>query len=535
MHLGRFVNVLCLVLAVLSALVDASWLQKHSLGGSKIAGAKSINTGEFEPPPLKPERAPDGQKGRGSTGRRSSEPEQDQAVTLQVKIIGGNADQFCRIDSGSGSFRCDQEEPDATTFQVDTFQDGTSTIRALSSKKYCAVNSEKLLVCDTAPDKVRMFSGRLDPSILFEIEIFEEFGKRHEIAVGFQSKYCGDQGDSILCQGHSAGKWERFVAIDQVPPQRNGSPLEQSGSSSPQTNTMKADKRKVVVVMADTRDLPTSTPKSFEEASWEQLAAVVNFKYAQAHGYEFVHYRMGYSGDSHGDQVGCKHPKYGARHPSWCKLLGIFEALELESKLLLSSDIEDPLVMYVDSDMVFNKPEVALEDYLARSPVMRTIPMPNPNLVEEGFPLQGKKQPGGRCDAVCAAERANATMLVNMDPNGGFGNCGMQIYRSRDPQRSMALLSSFWNLNDPSHNTGFPWEQYSFNHWLWPEHTDQIKLIEDTNEFTNPERGESDSTEALKTGLTHGQRKVVVVMADTRDLPTSTPKSFEEASWEQLA
>ena len=115
--------------------------------------------------------------------------------------------------------------------------------------------------------------------------------------------------------------------------------------------------RKVVVVMADTRDLPTSTPKSFEEASWEQLAAVVNFKYAQAHGYEFVHYRMGYSANLRANnkgarEAGCEHPKYGTRHPSWCKLLGVFQALELESKLPLSSDIEDPLVMYVDSDMV---------------------------------------------------------------------------------------------------------------------------------------------------------------------------------------
>ena len=128
---------------------------------------------------------------------------------------------------------------------------------------------------------------------------------------------------------------------------------------SPETKTLKADKRKVVVVMADTRTLPTSTPKSFEEATWEQLVAVMNLKYAQSHGYEFVHYKLGNSEqvkkDGFGNHAtGCKHPTYGVRHPSWCKLLGVhvFDALLSTSKLPVSSETEDPIVMYVDSDMV---------------------------------------------------------------------------------------------------------------------------------------------------------------------------------------
>eukprot|EP00658_Telonema_sp_P-2_P084948 TRINITY_DN956_c0_g1_i10.p1 TRINITY_DN956_c0_g1~~TRINITY_DN956_c0_g1_i10.p1 ORF type:complete len:679 (+),score=155.06 TRINITY_DN956_c0_g1_i10:101-2137(+) len=115
-----------------------------------------------------------------------------------------------------------------------------------------------------------------------------------------------------------------------------------------------------------------------------------------------------------------------------------------------------------------------------------TIPMPDPNLVRGGFPLQGQVHPGHKCDAECVEARSNASLLVNVDPNGNFGNCGMQMWRSTDPEKSMELLSEFWNLNDPGHNTGFPWEQYSFNHALWPEHQDQIRLIEDTDEFSNP-------------------------------------------------
>ena len=60
------------------------------------------------------------------------------------------------------------------------------------------------------------------------------------------------------------------------------------------------------------------------------------------------------------------------------------------------------------------------------------------------------------------------------------------MYRLNDVERSMKLLSTFWNGNDNAHNIGFPWEQYTFNHDLWPNHPDAIKLIEDTNEFGNP-------------------------------------------------
>eukprot|EP00658_Telonema_sp_P-2_P084952 TRINITY_DN956_c0_g1_i17.p1 TRINITY_DN956_c0_g1~~TRINITY_DN956_c0_g1_i17.p1 ORF type:complete len:862 (+),score=184.42 TRINITY_DN956_c0_g1_i17:101-2686(+) len=256
-------------------------------------------------------------------------------------------------------------------------------------------------------------------------------------------------------------------------------------------SAMQSHTRNVVVLMADTRDLPREAPNSFEDASWQQLVAVCNMKYAQKHGYEFVHYLMGFSGDPGrdtlgNDQRGCAHPVHGLRHPSWCKLLSVFETLKQESKLPKSDQSQDPLVMYVDSDMVFNKPTVTIEQYLNRSPVCNTIPMPNLRLIKEGFPLQGQVHPGHKCDAECVEARSNASLLVNVDPNGNFGNCGMQMWRSTDPEKSMELLSEFWNLNDPGHNTGFPWEQYSFNHALWPEHQDQIRLIEDTDEFSNP-------------------------------------------------
>lgn len=248
-------------------------------------------------------------------------------------------------------------------------------------------------------------------------------------------------------------------------------------------------KRQTVVLMADTRELPPEPPGSWEEASWEQIAAVCNMIYAIKHDYKFVHWHMEQSGSSRKDgfgnsQEGCTHPSYGVRHPSWCKLLAIYKTLfDQDSHDLADGD--DPLVMFVDSDMVFNQPTVGIESYLNRSGVCRTHPMPDPRLVKEGFPVQA--QPRRHCGAQCVEAFQLATVLVNMDPNGDFGNCGMQMWRSRDVDAAMELLGDWWNLNSPEHNIGFPWEQFAFNHWLWPQHKKQVRIIQDTPpQFSNP-------------------------------------------------
>ena len=232
--------------------------------------------------------------------------------------------------------------------------------------------------------------------------------------------------------------------------------------------------------------------------------------YAKKQGYEFIFQHMGSSrtgkDELGNDAVGCSHPTYGARHPSWCKLLSIFKVLKDVSQLPLTNDREQPLVMYVDSDMVcerssnkslfvaeqqpcalqvFQKIDVSIEQYLSRSPVMSAEAMPIPNLARN-FPLGGQPHEGHRCNATCVQERDQATVFVNFDPNANYGNCGMQMWRSRHADRAKELLATLWNTNDPTHNLGFPWEQFSFNHEFWPQHTKEVKLIEDTDEFTNP-------------------------------------------------
>lgn len=49
------------------------------------------------------------------------------------------------------------------------------------------------------------------------------------------------------------------------------------------------------------------------------LTAYLNARYACRHGYTMLFYQM--------DSQGCSHPLWGARHPSYCKLAAIGDAL----------------------------------------------------------------------------------------------------------------------------------------------------------------------------------------------------------------
>ena len=53
------------------------------------------------------------------------------------------------------------------------------------------------------------------------------------------------------------------------------------------------------------------------------------------------------------DGAGCVHPVYGQRARSWCKLLGMYTALNHAAKLPKKTDTaDDPMVVFVDSSLV---------------------------------------------------------------------------------------------------------------------------------------------------------------------------------------
>ena len=77
----------------------------------------------------------------------------------------------------------------------------------------------------------------------------------------------------------------------------------------------------VAIVMMDSRR-PTVSGVPFlkgqVDVEYPQLSAWLNARYACAHGYSFVFFRM--RGES------CRHPAFGERHPSYCKLAALSQA-----------------------------------------------------------------------------------------------------------------------------------------------------------------------------------------------------------------
>ena len=68
------------------------------------------------------------------------------------------------------------------------------------------------------------------------------------------------------------------------------------------------------------------------------LTAYLNARYACSHGYVLLYYRL--------SQPGCTHPVWGTRHPSYCKLAAIGDALAAKYEW----------VVYLDSDAFVRAP-----------------------------------------------------------------------------------------------------------------------------------------------------------------------------------
>ena len=89
----------------------------------------------------------------------------------------------------------------------------------------------------------------------------------------------------------------------------------------------------VVILMSDTHK-PLPLPNKASALHFTALSATVNAYYACKHGYDFLFVRL--------SEPGCAHPRFGRRHPSYCKLPAVAAAL---NRWLI--------VAFVDSDSWF--------------------------------------------------------------------------------------------------------------------------------------------------------------------------------------
>ena len=193
----------------------------------------------------------------------------------------------------------------------------------------------------------------------------------------------------------------------------------------------------VVVVMMDTRfpelqrwshaGCDQLTISKTEMADLITLTYWLNVEYARTNGYDLLYYRSkrdASCGKSSTCDVGCSHSRWGPRHPSYCKVAGLGDALHRGYEW----------VVYLDSDA-----------FIANS----TLPLP-----------QLLRAYGADADAAAGAPTASQHGFFGWDwpytlgPNMGF----MALRNTAETRRMMA---TWWNLYAGDYSLAHPMEQHT--------------------------------------------------------------------------
>ena len=113
---------------------------------------------------------------------------------------------------------------------------------------------------------------------------------------------------------------------------------------------MSQDRTHTAIVMMDTRPAQLAADAPTAELDYPQLAFELNRGYACQHGYDLLYLRM--------QAATCRHELLGERHPSYCKLAAVAEALHRGYEL----------VAFLDSDAFFQNASLPLPELLLPEP-----------------------------------------------------------------------------------------------------------------------------------------------------------------------
>ena len=182
-----------------------------------------------------------------------------------------------------------------------------------------------------------------------------------------------------------------------------------------------------VVLMVDTNP-PTLEPSpqpGLPYMRYNALAAWLNAFYARRHDYAFLYYQL--------VEPGCRHKRWGLRHPSYCKLPAIAAALE-----------RFETVVFIDSDSWFapEAPPIAL---LLAAYCRRNHPGIQPR--------QQIQMTGSEPSVHFASDM----------PFSAAPNCGFMIWRA-SPRASL-LLRLWWHMDAGTYATMHDYEQRTL-HWV---------------------------------------------------------------------
>ena len=169
------------------------------------------------------------------------------------------------------------------------------------------------------------------------------------------------------------------------------------------------------IVMMDTRPAQLAADAPTAELDYPQLAFELNRGYACQHGYDLLYLRM--------QAATCRHELLGERHPSYCKLAAVAEALHRGYEL----------VAFLDSDAFFHN---------------LTLSVPQLLSLHRGSRL------GGGTSAEPAAASFGVDQPFSFGPNGG-----VQFWRNTaDAAR---LLRLWWHLPGGRYHRQHDYEQHT--------------------------------------------------------------------------
>ena len=157
------------------------------------------------------------------------------------------------------------------------------------------------------------------------------------------------------------------------------------------------------LLMQDTR---APVPRPTEALSYVHMAFYVNARYALRHGYSLLFLQLRPAAGA--DGAGCVHPLFGARHPSYCKLAALGEALVRR---------RFGAVLWLDSDAIMQHHALSLPAMLRkyRAPASYSTP------------ADGGGGGGGGAAAAGAAV-AEPSVYAAWDTPFSYGpNCGVML------------------------------------------------------------------------------------------------------------
>lgn len=176
------------------------------------------------------------------------------------------------------------------------------------------------------------------------------------------------------------------------------------------------------ILMVDTGAPSLALSDTPPHAQYQGLTSWLNRRYAHEHGYTFLYYQLS-------ERYGCRHPRWGVRHPSYCKLAAVALALKSYST-----------VAVVDSD----------EWFAPGAPPLSVLLRDN---------AQSK-------ETARSSSSAAAVALVSFASDAPFSsgpNCGFMIWQSA--AATFDLLRLWWHLDAGAYASQHDYEQRTL-YWV---------------------------------------------------------------------